>query len=231
MWGRYWRKRFFCSGLVEKSGFCLRFVGCFPARPDQSVNVCVETGLGPKPLFFFFWQSSGALFAHKPVCVTFPGGFTCRGCSQCSFLGRMEGLRAQSLHRMGVTNMSKKDQIPAVPQVSAAGCQEQSPGSPPSAPTHRGHTSGILPWRQPWRTALSVQGWIQSQCSGSPLLTTALIKNRVYKSACMVIIKLIHGSSLLAVPELVCGKTKLTQISPDCVFNAWECVQTLTMVL
>lgn len=53
MWGRYWRKRFFCSGLVEKSGFCLRFVGCFPARPDQSVNACVEIGLGPKPLFFF----------------------------------------------------------------------------------------------------------------------------------------------------------------------------------
>lgn len=38
---------------MEKSGFCLRFVGCFPARPDQSVNACVEIGLGPKPLFFF----------------------------------------------------------------------------------------------------------------------------------------------------------------------------------
>lgn len=51
----------------------------------------------------------------------------------------------------------KKDQMSAVPQVSATGCPEQSPGTPPSAPTQRGHTRGILSLRQPWRAALGAQ--------------------------------------------------------------------------
>lgn len=125
--------KFFCSGLVEKPGCYLRFVGYVPAGPDQSVNTCVVLGLGSKPLFYPLTQFWCPL-AHKPACVRFPW----------RVLGHLQGLfplilpakgrqwlPTQTLHRIGKVRMSeKKDQMSAVPQASATGCQQQSPGTP-----------------------------------------------------------------------------------------------------
>lgn len=131
--------KFFCCGLVEKSGFCLRFVASLPARPDQSVNICVVSGLGHKPLFYplrKFWCP----LAHKAACARFPWKKHPQELFLLVLPGKDGMVTSQTLHRIGKINVSeKKNQMSVVPQVSAAGCQQQSPGTPPSALTQRGH--------------------------------------------------------------------------------------------
>lgn len=100
----------------------------------------------------FILSPDKVLVPLGPVCVRFPGGCTCRGCSQWSFLERMECLTVQNSHRIDEISMfDKKDQKSAVPQVSAAGWQQQSPGTPFQGSHTQGRTHK---WNSAFGTAL-----------------------------------------------------------------------------